>query len=863
METKEIIAKAFQKCDLALNGKIISRENILQSLFTFLNDSSEKKAHNNGFVLHTGSICYDAIAVAFAFLTCLIKNTSNSIDIINNLRIGDFVLYARGNKQEKCKYNGKIYSDNEDAVKLIAGRKTEFTVPKSRWNLIFPYNGKSKRLDARGIKKIPPSRELFYTDILGIEKKEIPSIIDCSVVFVMDRNRATEIIKNLSFKTDNGNEFKILDMINAAYYSEDEDYSIGSNNTKSEANIKITSKVSVARQLVVNQDGNNHIGLIISGNDIVSKNITEIPEMLKKRSLSFVHTFLNIDSDNTLQLIRESQDPEIFACTKSFLSKTSLEICLENEYTQELISQANLVKNHSVNTHYLDGFLSWNDYKQFKKSIFFIKKSDYESEHKENFVLCAYSMMKLFLTAIFPLKKLEACIEKRLIDIESLKQRFDLLKSSILHFPDDLKTKAEEIISMLELLQESLLTKSDKCTCIINNLITSTNEKIAIVVPKAYYITVVRECGLYDTIKQKNTITVVTANKFDNSENYKQIIVVGNFGGKRFNIFKCMSSLQIDVLLYKFEEKLFKHWEKKNNLEEKEILLASAESLSSQPTSQIYDDEVNEIESIEKNVDDYINTLECKKLARDADIVNKSENFSQKSEIIAIGQFDNGEHAFFSKFYKAYVFDENNGKVKEVEANDLTEGDSIVFTRNSDKTCDIVDSVFENLKDNNKLGKDLITHWAFSIIWKSNFQNFMLSNNLTAKEIADKMLKNGIQVKEMTIRRWLDPYAHIVGPRDMESIQHIALVINHNEMFDIADKIFEGCQAIRKFRKELIKEIGIAMIDKLNGRTTPRNKLMEGFFDQLDTLTRVLRLEKITFVNTSVPINLINRPLHP
>lgn len=162
METKEIIAKAFQKCDLALNGKIISRENILQSLFTFLNDSSEKKAHNNGFVLHTGSICYDAIAVAFAFLTCLIKNTSNSIDIINNLKRGDFVLYARGNKQEKCEYKGKIYSGNEDAVKLITGKKTEFTVPKSWWNLISPYNGKSKRLDARGIKKFRP-RENYFT----------------------------------------------------------------------------------------------------------------------------------------------------------------------------------------------------------------------------------------------------------------------------------------------------------------------------------------------------------------------------------------------------------------------------------------------------------------------------------------------------------------------------------------------------------------------------------------------------------------------------------------------------------------------------------------------------------------------------
>ena len=870
MVSKDAILEILKRCDIALEGNVISKELVLRSFLQFLAESSYKDKHNNGFILHTGSICYEACAIAYAAMTCLLEDHIDPREVVESLKKGDYCLYARGLKLVKCQCKSKEYDNNAQVKKivLIGPKKDEFGIPLERWNLIKPYNGKSKRLDGRGIKKISSlQNEQFFTQVIGIEKSSIPNVIDNSVVLVMDRELAETIIKKLSF-VSGGQNYPLLDLLTASYFTEEEEYSFGKNVAKSEANLKITGKVSVARNLILSKDGNKHIGLVISGNEIIGRNSSEIPELLKRKSIPYVHLLANLDSINVLPLIQEAERPEIYACSKKFLSNisgNSNEIVVENVYTQELHRQISLVKDHQINKHIIEGYLSWDEYKIFKKNIFFVKINAPDSEEKENFIVNAYSLMKLFLTAVFDIELFDRCVNQGLVKVENIQNRFDVLKQNAQVFSGDVREKVDEIIIVLEMLEESLRCESKKEQQIRDFICSNHDKKIAIVVPKAFYITLLKETGIDKIVDSPELLTIVNANKFDNKEAYDFVIAVGVMSGKRFDVFKCVSSKNIEVFLYDFEAILFKHQYRRAKKAEDELnrinvnISLLPEELASDDSDEIEKD-VDEIERTDTDMDEYVKQLEERNLFKK---IESGKNDNLQSEVVAVGTFDDGEKIFFSKYYRAYILDKENGDVKEVDVSDIEEGDSIVFTKNDEQAHDIVDSVLKNLIHERKLDQSIDLAYAHSILWKEKFRSYVESNNISPKEIATQMVKDeGIAVQEATVRRWLDPYAHIVGPRNQESLQFIASRINDEELFDNAGKYFQSIRIIRKKRREILKAIGEAIIDKLNGLLIPRNDMMEDFFDKIDSLTQILKLEQIVYVNRMMPINLINRPLN-
>ena len=50
----------------------------------------------------------------------------------------------------------------------------------------------------------------------------------------------------------------------------------------------------------------------------------------------------------------------------------------------------------------------------------------------------------------------------------------------------------------------------------------------------------------------------MTANRFDNTQLYGAVIVVGNISGKRFDALRCRSSQDINLLLYECEKYRYK-----------------------------------------------------------------------------------------------------------------------------------------------------------------------------------------------------------------------------------------------------------------------------------------------------------------
>lgn len=113
-------------------------------------------------------------------------------------------------------------------------------------------------------------------------------------------------------------------------------------------------------------------------------------------------------------------------------------------------------------------------------------------------------------------------------------------------------------------------------------------------------------------------LTVVNANSFDNTLLYDRIIITGNFNGKRFDSFRCMSSPRIETLLYDFESNIYRYRMKNARKEIAELnsmntaaTIADDESIIDELyySDNASETDIIEISEIDANVDEYINQL--------------------------------------------------------------------------------------------------------------------------------------------------------------------------------------------------------------------------------------------------------------
>ena len=96
---REAMNKIIKSCDVCIDGNVISQELLLATFSDFILSTIEKEKHNVSIVLHTGSVCFDAIILACAAVSNLLYNQTNANDIISQLIPGDVVLYYNSYKR--------------------------------------------------------------------------------------------------------------------------------------------------------------------------------------------------------------------------------------------------------------------------------------------------------------------------------------------------------------------------------------------------------------------------------------------------------------------------------------------------------------------------------------------------------------------------------------------------------------------------------------------------------------------------------------------------------------------------------------------------------------------------------------------
>ncbi len=343
------IYEVLKKIEIRIQGQTISKEKLLKSFGQYLSQTFSKWDHNIGLIMHTGSVCFDAMLVTYAMIFNLISNKVETGDVVNSFSEGDIVLYGQ-NKKSRYFFGGFVDGSEIRAeigkkyIKLTQGGTSVNYIPEKSWRNIEPYNGDSVRMDGRGIRKKSSLRDDFFVEVLGFTKENIPSVLDTSCVIVAPRDRVDYLVKNISLAFGK-KKISLLELVTASYFTEEDEYRYGGNAGKNEPTLKFTAKVSAARQLLLSRQGNRHLGLIVLGEDSISRGYSELHELINRKSLQYVYLSSSIDSELAFALTSDIEETEVFACTKNFLLENSTtDIAEINDYTLKLSKQANLLQ---------------------------------------------------------------------------------------------------------------------------------------------------------------------------------------------------------------------------------------------------------------------------------------------------------------------------------------------------------------------------------------------------------------------------------------------------------------------------------------------------------------------------------------
>jgi len=872
MSDQQALLRLTENCDIFFEDSLISKELIIQKYADFFAASISSKERSSSVALHTGSVCFDIVTFIMAALACVSMDETDPDEVIAALKDGDIVLFGVGAKKERYHWRGLDITNGHLCMQLEQdGRgKNGISTEWRRFDLcktqIEPYNGTSKVTDGRGIRRKKSNRADFISYITGKPISDVPSITGVSAVIVGDRTSFDRIQKGLRIEYD-GKSISLLDIVPASYYTDgDEPYQFGSNPSKAEPVLKIAGKLSVARDLVLDKHGNRAVGLMVIGSETASKGYSELEDLLGRKSLKFTHISMSIDSENAEEYIGEDESSAVFACTKEFLLQHSKPTVVSNILTMELDRHVENIINNEVIMDVINGGCSWEIYQKIRNALFVIRQSDWDEDRKKNFIVPAHSLLNLFTTAVFPMESLESAIangELQLGVASPSSKISELWKAA--EGSGSFESQCIFVADALEDLYKSIFKNSPKYQALCELIKNSFGERIAIVIPKAYYADILRKERLFSG----KSIHIMTANRFDSSQSYDKVIVVGDFSGKRFDALKCRAAADIIVLLYECETHWFKRRKRKAAKFEKKLNIISGLNEYSDESDidefEDYDEMMEHFEGESLDLEEYINTISFFDIRKFATGVTASGENTQVSEVTAMGRFTSGEQIMFSKFYKAVVYNPANTKepISETDVDKLNAGDRLVFTKRDDFTRNIVDAIFDALQVSGKLNRDVCDAADKAFWWKEVLRDYQNARNLSYRQLAKELNGFGCTVQEQGIRQWLVPDSHIVGPREDSTLRQIAEMTQDSDLLSDVSGYFNACRVVRRQRKKILELIGKAIEDKLSGNQPPHGSELEIVYNNVENLSETLELEVITLLDegVSVPINLINKPI--
>ena len=115
----------------------------------------------------------------------------------------------------------------------------------------------------------------------------------------------------------------------------------------------------------------------------------------------------------------------------------------------------------------------------------------------------------------------------------------------------------------------------------------------------------------------------------------------------------------------------------------------------------------------------------------------------------------------------------------------------------------------------------------------------------------------------MAVRGWLIDDSHIVGPRDIKTLEYIAAITMSSELKENSQSYFTACKMVRSDRRQILNFISKAVTKKISGQVLTNDPILNIVYDNVERLSKIIELENISEMEESrfISINLVNFPI--
>lgn len=239
-----------------------------------------------------------------------------------------------------------------------------------------------------------------------------------------------------------------------------------------------------------------------------------------------------------------------------------------------------------------------------------------------------------------------------------------------------------------------------------------------------------------------------------------------------------------------------------------------------------------------------------------------NESVSSKVKCIRCVTFETGEKAYFTKFFKANVFDRYNESIIEKSVEELKQGDELIFVRNErDMERDIVIEIVNKLLNNEQFNYKYNIMLELSKYWKKSLKEFMDKNNFDEVYISRQLQLYNCPRDPITISLWIKSNK-IIGPVDKEVYKAIAMITEDIFLLENWENVYEACNLIRKLHTRIKKYLANSIIKSVTGLNKEEIWELEIIKDSLGELSdyaQIVQIENIFDLDKELPIHLVNK----
>lgn len=830
------IFKAIDKLKIYYKGEKVVFNELEKKIIELF---SKEENESNIYIIPKDNVYFILLFIVVSGLNQYIRNIyGEDNNMIDEIKIGDILEYSKS----RCRFNGI-----EDGKLKLQFLDLVYHLPMEQLYKVSIYKGKAKKLNKypsdnnRGSKK---TRNII-SNVLDIDNGVFTKLVKFTTLIVVNKEVVLNVVNNIKILYD-GELLDIGNVFYMAYCSSEENYYyFRGNSSKQEPLIKFTSKIYNAREIVRNDKKINEV--IVLQDKIYAEDIDDLIYIAERKNVAKVRIIMEpIDLENHIDNVNLKNKFRITNIDERLLP----EVLYSNiNYMNK--QQYKNIKNY-INTNQKFITVKENYADEYRKYILAccrkLVKIYVDNNMIIKYVITARTIAKLLVSLIIPLKDYETLYENNNIytRIEELKK---FIESD---FCKQLLEKGKELVLNIYEYCVKFYEKENKFNSKWRELETiirlTNNQRTAIVVDNKkieralkYYL------KLRYPIKFNIFVTNVNIAKKDQ---FNKVIYTTRLSDNKYWNYVNFNSDNIIYLFTRFEKRNIKY------LKKKYYDFFTQESYEFNNKEEVYDKyndleskDVNEIQNLDNELEEFISTTYI------PEVQNNNGNIAL-SNCRTVLTFEDGEKAFITKEYSAFVLHENREIINNKKPEELEKGDILLFIDIIEK--DLINRIMKDLLKFNKIKQEYEDDYKIVCEWKDELKRYMDLNNYSFKDIEKKLKVHGTVRTCVTIRSWL--VNKVVGPTEVKVFKALGEITGIEILNNKPLECKNSCEKIRKFQILIRKSVARYLLkNSISAAESEIDNLIKDCMEETASKIKKVTIQNIYQVNRDIPVYLTNR----